>query len=363
MDDKLKWNIPRILNHYYVCCKALYNKPNSDTLKCDKAIFEEMFFELSKLSDMECIFRYINGICEKLNQDRRLLKNNTTKLQLNTIYNFFKKEIDVDIIKDIPKNTYNRKNLINDALKLTKELDSDIYKYLRFCLRHDRIQETNSKNQAIGRTFSTTWGSYIQIKPKQYNALIILIHELMHGFVADVVNERYFYENKMDLYSEVVSILSEFYTNYFLLNNKLITIEEHNCIFNDTYLTYIDDEYKNIKALYNLVNSNTKLTKKNIKKYIKETNQINNDKNLSIKKLSDARLLIGLRYIYSFLIATSLYYTYDNPQDAILAALDLCDSINISNEKEILTKYKIDTTTGIDSYLKDYNKLVKKRNN
>lgn len=363
MNDKLKWNISHIINHYYICCRALNNRPDSDTLNCDKAMFEEMFFELSKIPNMECIFRYINGICEKLNQDRRLLTNNTTELQLNTIDNFFKEEKNVDIIKDIPKNTYNRKNLVNDALKLTKELDSDIYKYLRFCLRHDRIQETNSKNQAIGRTFSTTWGSYIQIKPKQYNALIILIHELMHGYIADVIKERYYYNNKMDLYSEVVSILSELYTNSFLLNNKLITNEEHDCIFNDTYLTYIDNEYKNIKALYNLVNSNTELTKENIKKYIKETNQINNDKNLSIKKLSDARLLRGLRYIYSFLIATSLYYTYANPQDAILAALDLCGSINVSNEKEILTKYKIDTTTGIDSYLNDYNKLVKKRNN
>ena len=51
MNDKLKWNISHIINHYYICCRALNFRPDSDTLNCDKAMFEEIFFELSKIPD------------------------------------------------------------------------------------------------------------------------------------------------------------------------------------------------------------------------------------------------------------------------------------------------------------------------
>lgn len=186
----------------------------------------------------------------------------------------------------------------------------------------------------------------------------------MHGYVNLISNRKFDNLSNNILYREVGSLLIEIYANEYLLRNKLISYDEYVTNFSDLLLNNIYNDIEIIVILFTFAkNLEMKNDLSNVKKFIDDKACVNPNYDIKIKELTNLPLKHHLIYMYSALIAISLYDNFkDDTKDAIKAALDIMVNVDSNNEEEIFKKYNLNINQSLENYIQKNNQLVMKKN-
>lgn len=262
-------------------------------------------------------------------------------------------------------NSHN--NIVKQSLDFFSSISPEIYSLLLKSIEYKTLSIKNNRFEKSysGVTYSLYNNSYYDIFLNSLaNPFITLNHELMHGYVNLISNRKFDNLSNNILYREVGSLLIEIYANEYLLRNKLISYDEYVTNFSDLLLNNIYNDIEIIVILFTFAkNLEMKNDLSNVKKFIDDKACVNPNYDIKIKELTNLPLKHHLIYMYSALIAISLYDNFkDDTKDAIKAALDIMVNVDSNNEEEIFKKYNLNINQSLENYIQKNNQLVMKKN-
>ena len=348
---KLKWNKLHILKKYLNSS----NIPNSN----DKIAYEEMI--------KNCVLKHGNyNYDENYHSDKFQFKNNIktikelSEFQKETLKKFLNNTCNDKFLKLQDNINYkNNFNYIKHTFMFVNKVNPEFKKELKKAGKKQKIYVDNVKKQngLYGLFYPYDYdGNYYYVKNhNKGDTFISLNHELGHGMSNKLCNE-----SKTPMYDEALSILIELLANDYEHQKKLIDDKTYIKNYNNTYLFYVYESFYESLFTFNLI-ENDNSSKINLKKYKDEFIKNNEVKNFKCKDILSCDLEYNLTYMYSFLVAVSVYENYkNNPRKAIEVMLDILRNVK-NKEREIFDYYNIDINNSINKYLDNNINIQKKK--
>lgn len=367
--NNYNWDNKEIIRTYF---KKIfeYIKSNNEREK------QELLIDLDNLKDMIMfsIFKLPSIMPSKINAkkyfdlDKSFLEEETTKFQRKKLSECIPLVLKSNITIDDFSTTYKNDKIVEEALNFLNNLNPKLHEFLISSIKNNRLKINDNKHKMTfsGTTYSLQCYSFLEILLNSYsNPFITLNHETIHGYINDVTNRKFDIYNKYILYREVGSILSEIYSNNYLYINNLISYNEYVTNFIDVFNSTSYNDIEIIDVLFYLAsNPDQKNSITEVKKFIREKQKKNPTYDIKINELIENPLKKHLIYLYSAMIAISIYDNFkDDQKGAIDAALDIMISISPNNEEELFDKYKLNPERALVNYVDECNSLVKKKTN
>lgn len=337
---KLKWNFIDILKKYISC--DIYDE--------DKYMYEQIIrdYITNKL-----VFEYNNRNKNDINlmfKTNVQTFNNLTKFQKQILKNFLNSNINNKFIEDKITNIYNNDfNFIKHTFMFVDKINPSFKKEFRNEGINNRIYIDryciNNGLYGLFYPFKNNVNYYYIKNKKKADTFISLNHELGHGMSSELCENI-----NNNMYDEALSILIELLANDFEYNKKLINKNEYIKNYNNVYLFYAYKAFEESLFLFNLI-EDKKFKNVKLKIYKDEFMKKNHIDKLSIKDALSFDLEYNLSYMYSLLVAISVYDNYkNNPKEAVKVMLDILKNVR-NKEENIFKFYNIDIENSINKYI------------